>query len=55
VKSILSQNYNKLKNFFTEDSLQFHQAEVSFKTHKEFIGRSVTVIKITAVIPFTKV
>ncbi|CAM4736232.1 unnamed protein product, partial [Leuciscus chuanchicus] len=28
-----SQNYNKLKKSFTEDSLQFHQQKFSFKTH----------------------
>ena len=30
----------QIKEYFTEDSLQFHQAEVSFKTHKEFVGHS---------------
>jgi len=35
-----SQNYNKLKKRFTEDSLHFHHVEVSFKTHMEFLGRS---------------
>jgi len=33
-----SQIYIKLKKSFTEDSLQFHQAEISFKTYKEFVS-----------------
>jgi len=49
-----SQNYNKLKTIFTEDSLQFHQAEVSFKTHKEFVGL-YAVTGITTIILQTKV
>jgi len=34
-----SQNYNKLKKIFIEDSLQFHQQKSASRFTREFVGR----------------
>jgi len=44
----------KLKKSFTEYSLQFHQQKSASRFWQEFVGRPLTVTKITAVISFPR-